>query len=121
MWRGYERVLSIHIDVLAGMVDKIAWKADVGQAPTPNDVTELLYPLQRGRQFEERFGGADAPRSLAMFALFLGRYAAFADRIDRTRADGGAWRQERDSLLRRAAKLRKIAASVRAQLASENR
>jgi hypothetical protein len=120
LWRGYARVLSIHVDVLTGMVDKTAWKVEEGRQLSPNDVTELLYPLQRGRQFEQRFRAADAPPSLRLFAVLLRRYDQFARRVDRTRADAGAWRLARVPLLRRATKLRRIAALVRAQLRRED-
>lgn len=119
LWRGYARVLTIHVEVLTSMADKIAWQADIGRQPTPNDVTELLYPLERARRFRERYRGDDAPRSLALFSVLLDRYDAFAERVDRTRADASAWRHARASLLHRDAKLHRIAKLVLAQLARE--
>jgi len=116
LWRGYARVLAIHVDVLLGMVDKMAWKVDSGEPATPNDVTELLYPLERARQFEARYRDDLAPQSLRLFVVLLDRYEDFARHVDRTRANGAAWRSARPALLRRAAKLRRIGALLRAQL-----
>jgi len=119
LWRGYARVLSIHVDVLLGMVGKMAWKVEAGVAASPNDVTELLYPLERAREFEARYRGDDAPRSLRLFGVLLNRYDLFVRHVDRTRADAGAWRAARSALLERAAKLRRISTLVRAQVQRE--
>ena len=82
VWRGYDRVLSIHLDVLAGMADKMVSIAEVGRRPTSNDMTEMLYPLERGRLFLRQYERRAGEDSYRQFAQLLDRYAALLENSD---------------------------------------
>ena len=51
LWRSYEHIMGIHLEVLADLTEKLVTKAEAGVRPRPNDITELSYPLHRARQF----------------------------------------------------------------------
>jgi hypothetical protein len=119
LWKGYGEVLSIHLDVLSGMVDKIAWQVDLGRRPSPNDLTELIYPLRRAREFEEQYEDRAESESYQRFRAFVARYERLIERIDRTRGKASEWVRGQDLLLRHVAKLRLLEEGVRAALARE--
>lgn len=116
VWRGYERVLTIHLDVLSGMVDKMVSIAEVGRRPTSNDITEMLYPLERGRLFLRQYEKRGQEESYRQFAQFLDRYAALAAAIDDARTDEGRWASLRERLPADAGDLRARVAALRALL-----
>lgn len=116
LWRGYDRVLTIHLDVLSGMVDKMVAIADAGRRPSSNDITEMLYPLERGRLFLHQFENRAQEESYRQFAAFLDRYAALAAAIDDARTDDGRWSGLRERLPTEAGALRDRVAGLRALL-----
>jgi hypothetical protein len=117
VWRGYDRVLSIHLDVLAGMADKMVSIAEVGRRPTSNDMTEMLYPLERGRLFLRQYERRAGEDSYRQFAQLLDRYAALAAAIDDARTDDGRWARLRPRLPDEARDLRQRVAAIRTALA----
>lgn len=117
LWRGYDRVLTIHLDVLSGMVDKMVAIAEAGRRPSSNDITEMLYPLERGRLFLRQFENREQEESYRQFAAFLDRYAALAAAIDDARTDETRWNGMRQRLPADASALRDHVATLRALLA----
>jgi len=91
VWRSYERIMTIHLEVLSGMVNKVVSIADAGQRPTPNDVTELTYPLERAQLFLQQFQSRQREKSYQHFAAFLARYRDFVAAVDNARTDDGRW------------------------------
>ena len=117
VWRGYDRVLNIHLDVLSGMAEKMVSIAEVGRRPTSNDMTEMLYPLERGRLFLHQYGRRSGEESYRQFADLLDRYGALAAAIDDARTDDGRWAHLRPRLPDEAGDLRARVAAIRAVLA----
>ena len=109
--------MTVHLDVLMAMAEKIVATAEAGRRPTSNDVTELTYPLQRGRQFTHQFEGYRERQSYGQFQALLEQYDAFVQAIDTARADPQRWEALRASLPAKAAALRADAAQVRSALA----
>lgn len=116
LWRGYDRVLTIHLDVLSGMADKMVAIADAGRRPSSNDITEMLYPLERGRLFLRQFASRQDEESYRQFARLLDHYAALAAAIDDARTDDARWARLRQRLPQDASDLRDRFAAIRAAL-----
>lgn len=101
LWRSYDNVMRVHLDVLSQLAEKAEFNADHGQRPTSNDVTELTYPLQRARQFAYQYRSYDARESYKLFGVALDRYQAFSEAIDAARGDETRWTAERAALQER--------------------
>jgi hypothetical protein len=121
VWRSYERVMTIHLDVLEGMLDKIVSIADAGRRPTPNDITEMLYPLERGQLFLLQHRDHEREEAYRRFAGLLTRYRELASAVDDARTDAGRWEALRARLHGEADALRREVARVRAALRSPSR
>ena len=119
LWSSYEKILRIHVEVLSSMVEKAADSAAAGRRPTPNDITELLYPLSRARQFlrqYEKQAGRDSYRS---FESLLDRYERLAREIDVARVSDDGWQRLRPRLAAEGASWREAAATVVGQAERE--
>ena len=112
-----DRVLTIHLDVLSGMAGKMVAIADVGRRPSSNDITEMVYPLERGRLFLRQYEKRQQEESYRQFAQFLERYAALAAAVDDARTDEKRWATLREHLPTDARDLRDRVAAIRAVLA----
>ncbi len=119
LWRSYEQIMTVHLDVLTSMVDKVVDTAESGRRPTSNDVTELTYPLQRARQFAGQYERYKDRRSFQAFGALLERYARFVDAIDTARGDAGRWAALAPGLPAEGTALREVRRSVDAALAEE--
>ncbi len=117
VWRGYDRVLTIHLDVLSSMVEKMVAIAEVGRRPSSNDITEMLYPLERGRLFLRQYQKRQQEESYRRFAQLLDQYAAMAAAIDDARTDDGRWATLRRHLPSDARALSEHDAAIREVLA----
>lgn len=91
LWRSYGEVMRVHLDVLSSLSEKAMANAEAGKRPTSNDVTELTYPLQRGRQFEYQYRGYADHESYRLFVVALDRYQALIEIIDAARGDAARW------------------------------
>ena len=98
LWRSYDEVMRVHLEVLSGLADKAMVNAEAGQRPTSNDVTELTYPLQRARQFAHQYRGYAERESYQLFVAALDRYQALVETIDAARGDAARWAAERPRL-----------------------
>lgn len=110
----YDNVVDVHIDVLAAMADKASAFALIDRRPSPNDMTELMYPLGRARQFLDRYQGESDRPSYAAFADLVDAYAKLVAEIDAERGSDAAWRRFRPTLDARIAPVREAVARVRA-------
>jgi hypothetical protein len=119
LWRSYAGVMRVHLDVLSAMADKAAYNAQIGRRPTSNDVTELIYPLQRARQFAYQYRASAQRESFASFVAALDRYQALVDAIDAARGDAARWEIERTQLPAQYAAWRGAAERTRSALARE--
>jgi hypothetical protein len=119
LWRGYARVMTIHTDVLAGMIDKMVSIAEAGRRPSPNDMTEMLYPLERGRVFLRQYENRSSDESYRRFAELLDAYAAIAATIDDARTDDRRWTALRQRLPGDAQAVQERIAAIRTTLGRE--
>ena len=90
-WRSYGARMDMHTDLLLSMTHK---GADLvrGHRFAPENLPELLYPLDRAREFAaraHRHGAADPPASLGAFDALLAAYAEFCRIADDLRHAGG--------------------------------
>jgi hypothetical protein len=120
LWRSYGEVMRVHLDVLSSLADKAAANVQDGRRPASNDVTELSYPLQRGRQFVYQYRSYDDRASYRLFVAALDRYQAFVEAIDGARGDEARWTAERADLDAKYQSWRNAAADARAALARES-
>jgi hypothetical protein len=97
-WRSYERVLTVHLEVLSSMATKLLDTAAAGQRPSPNEITELLYPLHRARQFVQQYASYSERASYREFVTSLDFYEKLVDEVDAARADDQRWQARRAKL-----------------------
>lgn len=98
LWSSYEDVMRVHIEVLSAMVQKAEARAEAGRRPTPNDITELLYPLERGRQFARQYEKQAGRQSYRSFEFILDQYEQLAREIDVARVSTEDWERLRPRL-----------------------
>ncbi len=94
----YEQVIVVHIDVLHGMTLKMQSIAEAGRRPTPNDLTEMLYPLSRARQFVEQYRDESGRQSFRAFVEFVDAYEAMVTAVDGARGAVASWQAFRPRL-----------------------
>jgi len=87
----YERVIDVHLDVLAAMADKIDSAAELGRRPSPNDLTELLYPLTRARHFTAQYESESGRESYRAFLDVVGAYDRLVTAVDAARGTDASW------------------------------
>lgn len=117
---GYEKVLDVHVDVLQGLAGKIGALASAGGRPTPNDLTEMIYPLERARGFLRDYRDEAARESYRSFAALVDEYAALVSAVDAARGVPEQWEALREDVARRARLVEESAARVRATAARES-
>ena len=119
LWSRYGDILAVHVDVLLGMAEKLVSKSEAGGRATPSDVTELVYPLQRARQFARSYEEQSNRASYAALVVLLDRYEEMARAIDTARGDEDRWAALRAELPARLEVLKNTAAEVRKALRAE--
>ena len=93
LWRGYSRVMEIHVEVLDSMATQLCDMAHAGVAPAAEDMGQYVYPAERARQFSKYFA-ADAKRSsYVLFGQLVDRYESEVHLVDRARTDAPTWKQ----------------------------
>lgn len=117
---GYEKVIRVHLDVLTGMTDKMAATVQSGRRPSPNDLTEMLYPLDRARQFVDQYSGYAERPSYAAFVAVVDAYATFVDAVDAARSTAETWEAFRARAPAMVRAIEAAAAGARAALAAES-
>lgn len=91
LWSSYAQILRVHVEVLTGMAGKALARAEAGRRPTPNDLTELLYPLERARQFAHQYRKQAERPSYQAFLELLDGYEALVNEIDIARVSQEDW------------------------------
>jgi len=91
----YERVIEVHLDVLDGMAQKIDGIAAMGRRPSPNDLTELIYPLTRARQFTSKYESEGGRESYREFLEVVGAYEQLVAAVDAARGTDASWQATR--------------------------
>lgn len=94
----YERVIDVHLDVLDGMAQKIDGVAAMGRRPSPNDLTELIYPLTRARHFTSQYEGESGRESYREFLAVVGAYDQLVAAVDAARGTDASWEKMRASV-----------------------
>jgi hypothetical protein len=73
------------------MAQKIGSMAAAGRRPSPNDLTELIYPLERARQFVDAHESYRDRSSYASFVELTKTYEEFIEEIDSARSQPDRW------------------------------
>ena len=119
LWRSYDHIMGIHLDVLSDLTEKLATKAEAGVRPRPSDITEMTYPLHRARQFAHQYRGYADRNSYGLFVKFVDRYEGFVDTVDSVRGDQQRWTAAQAQLILDQATLAQASQRVREALARE--
>ena len=119
LFRSYADIMRIHLDVLGALADKAAYNARSGQRPEANEVTELVYPLQRAREFAYEYRSYAERESYRRFIDALDRYQAFVGEIDAARGDAARWAAQQSEIVAQYDAWRAAAEQARAALARE--
>jgi len=90
LWRGYARVLEIHLEVLDSMAAKMCGLTG-GPAPASETIGEFVYPAKRAREVEQQFASRREQSSYAAFDKVLQRYEALLQLFDRSRVNQETW------------------------------
>jgi hypothetical protein len=102
LWRSYEQIMTVHLEVLSSMTTKLLETARAGGRPSPNDLAELVYPLRRARQFAYQYESYAERPSHGAFVASLDAYEKLIDEVDAARADEQRWNAVQDELEGRA-------------------
>lgn len=119
LWKSYEEIMSVHLEVISSLSAKAVENAEAGQRPIPDDVKELTYPLQRGRQFAYQSRSNADRDSYRSFVAALDLYESFVDAIDAARGDDDRWAALVPTLRARRQRLLEGVREVRAALERE--
>jgi hypothetical protein len=91
LWRSYEEIVTVHLEVIASMMAKTVDGAGPGRRPSSSEVAELLYPLRRARQFAHQYETERERPSYRAFVAMLDLYERFVESIDVARTEEGRW------------------------------
>jgi hypothetical protein len=119
LFHSYADVMRVHLDVLGALAEKAVDNARSGQRPEANEVTELVYPLQRARQFAYEYRSYEDRESYRRFVAALDRYQAFVGAIDGARGDATRWTAQQPEINAQYDAWRAAADEARAALTRE--
>ncbi len=112
LWRGYDKIINVHLDVLTHMAVKLVLVVESGRLGSEG-MAEYSYPAERARQFLQQFDDKHDRPSHQEMAKLLDRYEAFVKAVDAARrapeqatATPEWMHTERDALWEQAAKIR---------------
>jgi len=88
LWRSYETILGVHLDVLTQTADKLYSVVESGRGPTAEAMAEYVYPAQRAREFMRQFSSYSSRRSYQQFGALVDRYEALVRQVDAARSQG---------------------------------
>jgi len=114
LWRSYEKILNVHLDVLTQTADKLCDVA--GGQTTTLAMTEYVYPAKRARQFLHQFSKHRDRPSYIGLAAFLDRYEKMIDEVGAVRPGDSI---DIEKLRGEAAELRHAATTIRARAAQK--
>jgi hypothetical protein len=113
LWRGYASIMSVHLDVLTGMADKLSSLAQADRGPGAEGMAEYVYPAKRGRTFLRQFDGDTKRQSYRQFGDFLDRYERLVGDVDKARALGKPWKGQAPHIEAERVALAELAARIR--------
>lgn len=88
LWRSYEEILAVHLDVLTVTADKLDGVVSSGHSLTTQGMTEYVYPAQRARQFLGQFSKHKARPSYVAMQELLTHYENMVAAVDAARPLG---------------------------------
>jgi hypothetical protein len=113
LWRGYDKIINVHLDVLTQMSRKMVLMAETGSGLSTAGLEEYAYPARRARQFLAQFDTSHDRPSYQHFAKLLDRYEGLVKAVGATRNPSGLsasaidWlHRERDAIGQQAVKIR---------------
>jgi len=121
LWRGYGRVMEIHVEVLDSMAKKLCDLAQAGKRPVAEDMAEFVYPAQRARQFCRYFDENEHRASYARFEQLLSLYESEVQMVDRSRVDATTWKEQGAEVCKATSGVLAMAEEVRQALRRESR
>jgi len=90
-WLKYEKLMRTHIQLMSAMTDKMNRLLEDNDPLTPAMMNEVLYPLERARDFSRIVARRYADRSsLAAFNRLLDLYQSLVTEADRLRIQPGS-------------------------------
>jgi hypothetical protein len=119
LWRGYGRILEIHLQVLQSMAAKMCGLT-AGPPPASESMGEFSYPARRARELEQRFESRAGQESYRSFAALTRRYEALVQTFDKARATEETWRASAATVCADSHAIEAAAADVRRQLEAES-
>jgi hypothetical protein len=119
LWRSYEEIMTVHLEVMASMMAKAVDGAAPLRRPSASEVSELRYPLRRARQFTGQYEAERERRSYQAFVSVLDLYERFVDSIDVARTEERRWAALEPELAERRREIDARIAAVRAALTAE--
>lgn len=90
LWRGYARVLEIHLEVLQSMAAKMC-ALTAGPPPVSESMGEFVYPAKRARELQQQYTSRAGEPAYTAFGVLLDRYEGLAKTFDRSRNTEEAW------------------------------
>lgn len=118
LWRGYGRVVEVHLEVLEAMAAKMC-ALTAGPPPASKAMGEFVYPAQRAREAERQLAGRAGRPSYAGLVRVTERYEEIVLLFDRARASEAAWAAEGPRVCEQSRALATEVQGVRRQLALE--
>jgi hypothetical protein len=91
LWRSYEEIMTVHLEVLSSMMAKTIDGSVPMHRPSASDVAELQYPLRRARQFTGQYDKQHERPSYQAFVALLDEYERFVEAIEQARTDEQRW------------------------------
>lgn len=89
-WRGYGRVMEIHLEVIDSMSAKLCLLT-VGAPPASVGMGEFVYPIKRAREVGEQFPRRRGLGSYHEFEKLVQRYEDLVQAFDRSRLNDESW------------------------------
>ena len=118
LWRGYDRVVEVHLEVLESMSVKMCALTS-GPAPASESMGEFVYPGKRAREAERHFASRAGRPSFGGLVRVTERYENLVVLFDRARVNPEAWTAGGPRVCDESRALVAEVQAVRAQLASE--
>lgn len=89
-WRGYGRVMEIHLEVIESMAAKMC-ALTAGPPPASVSMGEFVYPAKRAREVAQQFPRRRGLGSYHEFEKLVGRYEELVQTFDHSRLSDATW------------------------------
>ena len=118
LWKGYARVLEIHLDVLDSMAEKMCALTS-GPPPPSQMMGEFVYPAKRAKELEEEESSRSDRASYKKFEQVVQQYEALVQLFDRSRVSTEVWTATAGEVCKQSRLITAEIHSVRESLAEE--